>query len=42
MEVSNTNYITIKIIAEGTPNEYLDNLVLSDIKLIRNIRKRPY
>ena len=33
MEVSNTNYITIKTIVEATPNEYLDNLILKCHKI---------
>ena len=41
MEVSNTNNITIESMKEATSNEYLNNLILNSIKLIRNINKRP-
>ena len=41
MLVSNVNGITTETIDETFANEYLDNLVINALKLIRNIKKLP-
>ena len=41
MLVSNVNGIITETIDETFANEYLDNLVINALKLIRNIKKLP-
>ena len=41
MQVLSIHNTTTEAIEEGTPNEYLYNLILNSTNYLRNIRKHP-